>query len=151
AAVQAVRMGKTAIVIEPGKHLGGLTSGGLGFTDSGNKAVIGGLAREFYQRVKKHYDRREAWKFEKAEDYKLYRPAEDAMWTFEPAVAEAIFRDMLKEAKVEVVFGERLDREQGRGVKLDGKRITALVMESGKVFAGAMFVDATYEGDLMAA
>jgi hypothetical protein len=151
AAIQAVRMGKTVIVLEHGKHVGGLTTGGLGWTDSGNKAVIGGIAREFYQRIKKHYDKPAAWKFEKVEDYKLYRPAEDAMWTFEPGVAEAILRDMLKEAKVEVVFGERLDRAPGKGVKLDGKKITAIVMESGKVFAGKMFVDATYEGDLMAA
>jgi len=147
--VQATRMGKTAILIEPSKHIGGLTSGGLGWTDSGNKAVIGGVAREFYQRVKKHYDKPEAWVHEKAEDYKLYRPTEDAMWTFEPKVAEAILRDMLKEAKVEVVLGERLDR--AKGVKLDGKRIVSIAMESGKTFAGKMFIDATYEGDLMAA
>ncbi len=149
--VQAARMGKTAVLIEPGKHLGGLTSGGLGWTDSGNKAVIGGIAREFYQRIKKHYDRPEAWIHEKRENYKSYRPTEDAMWTFEPKVAEAIFREMLREAKVEVVLGERLDRTPGKGVHLDGKRITSITMESGKTFAGTMFIDATYEGDLMAA
>lgn len=147
--VQATRMGKTAVLIEPSKHIGGLTSGGLGWTDSGNKAVIGGVAREFYQRVKKHYDKPEAWVHEKADDYKLYRPTEDAMWTFEPKVAEAILRDMLQEAKVEVVLRERLDR--ARGVKLDGKRIASIATESGKTFAGKVFIDATYEGDLMAA
>jgi hypothetical protein len=73
------------------------------------------------------------------------------MWTFEPKVAEAIFREMLKEAKVEIVFGERLDRAPGKGVQLDGKRITSITMESGKKYAGKMFMDATYEGDLMAA
>src|SRR4051812_30799546 len=61
AAVQAARMGRTVVVVEPGRHVGGLTSGGLGYTDSGNKAVIGGIAREFYQRVKKHYDDPGAW------------------------------------------------------------------------------------------
>ncbi len=151
AAVQAARMGKSVVLVEPSRHVGGLTSGGLGFTDSGNKAVVGGLAREFYRRVKKHYDRPEAWRYEKPEQYKLYRPADDAMWTFEPHVAEELLRGMLDEQKVPVVLGERLDRAFGKGVKLDGKRITAIVTESGKVFAGKVFIDATYEGDLMAA
>ena len=151
AAVQAARMGKSVVVIEPGRHVGGLTSGGLGWTDSGDKRVVGGLAREFYRRVKRHYDRPEAWVHEKPEQYKFYRKGDDAMWTFEPHVAEAIFRAMLAEEKVPVVFSERLDRAPGKGVKLDGKRITAVVTESGKVFTGRMFLDATYEGDLMAA
>jgi hypothetical protein len=71
AAVQAARMGKSVVLIEPGKHVGGLTTSGLGFTDSGNKEVVGGIAREFYQRVKKHYDDPSAWKSQKAESYKL--------------------------------------------------------------------------------
>src|SRR6476620_5757742 len=108
AAIQCARMGKSVVLIEPSKHIGGLTSGGLGYTDSGDKAAIGGIAREFYQRVKKHYDNPAAWKYGKREDYKLYRPADDAMWTFEPHVTEQILREMLKEAKVEVVTGERL-------------------------------------------
>jgi ribulose 1,5-bisphosphate synthetase/thiazole synthase len=149
AAVQASRMGKTVVLVEPGQHIGGLTSGGLGWTDSGNKAVIGGISREFYQRVKKHYDDPKAWVHEKRETYKFYRPKDDAMWTFEPKVAEAILRDMLKEAKVEAVFGERLDRT--KGVKLDGKRIDSITTESGKTYAGKVFIDATYEGDLIAA
>jgi hypothetical protein len=149
AAIQAARMGKTVVLIEPSQHVGGLTSGGLGMTDSGNKAVIGGLAREFYQRVKKHYDRPEAWKFEKRERYKSYRPDDDAMWTFEPHVAEKLLREMLDEHKVPVVLGERLDR--ARGVKLNDKRIVSIATESGKAFAGMVFIDATYEGDLMAA
>lgn len=149
AAVQAARMGKTVVLIEPSQHVGGLTSGGLGMTDSGNKAVIGGLAREFYRRVKKHYDRPEAWKYQKSEDYKTYRPKDDAMWTFEPHVAETILRGMLTGHKIPVVLGERLDR--ANGVKLDGKRITSIATESGKTFAGKVFIDATYEGDLMAA
>src|SRR6476661_8852631 len=96
AAVQASRMGKTVVLIEPGKHIGGLTSGGLGWTDSGNKAVIGGISREFYQRLKKHYDDPAAWVYEKRDGYKFYRKDEDAMWAFEPKVAEAVLRDMLK-------------------------------------------------------
>ncbi|MBN9522072.1 FAD-dependent oxidoreductase [bacterium] len=149
AAVQAARMGKTVVLIEPSKHVGGLTSGGLGYTDSGNKAVIGGIAREFYQRVKKHYDDPAAWPFGKREGFPGYRPNEDAMWVFEPHVAEKILRDMLAEHKIEVAFGERLDRK--RGAKLDGKRLRSFWTESGKVVEGKVFIDATYEGDLMAA
>jgi hypothetical protein len=151
AGVQAARMGKTVVVIEPTKHVGGLTTGGLGYTDSGNKAVIGGIAREFYQRVKKHYDDPKAWVHENREKSAQYRPNDEAMWTFEPKVAEDILKAMLAEHKVPVLYGERLERAPGKGVKLDGKQITAIVMESGQSFAGKVFIDATYEGDLMAA
>src|SRR4051812_35359435 len=86
AAIQARRMGKSAVVIEPGKHLGGLTSGGLGATDIGNKAAIGGISREFYQRIKKHYSDAANWKHERPADYRSGRSSEqsqeDAMWTF---------------------------------------------------------------------
>jgi hypothetical protein len=149
AAVQAARMGRSVVVIEPGEHLGGLTSGGLGFTDSGDKDVIGGIAREFYRRVKKHYDRQESWRFEKPEHSKLYHPKDDAMWTFEPSVAEAIFNDLIKEHKIPCHFRERLDR--AKGVKKHGQQLTSITTESGKTFGGKMFIDATYEGDLMAA
>ena len=151
AAVQAARMGKTVVLIEPGRHLGGLTSGGLGWTDSGNKQVIGGIAREFYQRIKKHYDKDSTWKFEHREQYPLYRTGEDAMWAFEPHVAELVFRAFLEEHRVPLVFGERLERAPGKGMKKDGRKLTAIVMVSGKEFAGKMFIDATYEGDLLAA
>jgi hypothetical protein len=146
AAIQAARMGKSVVLIEPSKHIGGLTSGGLGFTDSGDKAAVGGIAREFYQRVKKHYDDPAAWKYGKRADYKLYRPADDAMWTFEPHVAEQILREMLMDAKVKVVTGERLRQVGPR----DGRRITSIIMDSGNSYRATMFVDASYEGDLMA-
>jgi hypothetical protein len=150
AAVQAAKMGKAVVVVEPGRHLGGLTSGGLGYTDSGDKTVVGGLAREFYRKVKAHYDRPAAWVHERPDGFKGYRKADDAMWVFEPKVAERTLRDWLAEAKVPVVYGERLDRRPG-GVTLAGNRIAAFRTESGKAFAGGMFLDATYEGDLMAA
>ena len=69
AAIQVAKMGKSVIVVSPDKHLGGLTASGLGFTDTGNKAVIGGLAREFYHRLFLHYQTEEAWKWEKKSDY----------------------------------------------------------------------------------
>ncbi|MBW3596738.1 MAG: FAD-dependent oxidoreductase, partial [Planctomycetes bacterium] len=152
AAIQSARMGKSVVLIEPSSHIGGLTSGGLGWTDSGNKAVIGGISREFYQRVKKHYDQTSAWKHQKREQYDRYRPDEDAMWTFEPKVAEKLLREMLAEHKITVVEQERLDRDGGGVTMSDGgpPRILAIRMESGKTYAGKMFLDCTYEGDLMA-
>lgn len=149
AAIQAARDGATVVLIEPGDHIGGLTSGGLGWTDSGNKSVIGGISREFYQRIKRHYDNPAAWKFGQREAYDRYRPKDDAMWTFEPHVAEQIFVEMLREARVPVVKNQRLDRQDG--VTIRNNRIESIRMESGRVFSGRMFVDATYEGDLMAA
>ncbi len=148
AAVKTAHMGKSVILIEPGKHLGGLTSGGLGMTDSGKTSVIGGMSREFYQRAKKHYDADAAWNWEKRAAYPHYRAGDDAIWRFEPSVAEQVYRDMIAEAKVPVVFGERLDLKNG--VVKDGTQITSIMMESGKQFAGRVFIDASYEGDLMA-
>src|SRR4051812_10743648 len=89
AAVQAARMGKSVVLIEPGKHLGGLPAGGLGATDIGNKKAIGGVPREFYQRIKTHYEAESAWTREKRPAFKGrgHDPAEDAGWTFEPHVA----------------------------------------------------------------
>jgi hypothetical protein len=154
AAVQTARMGKTVVVVEFGNHLGGMTSGGLGATDIGNKAAIGGIAREFYHRVAQHYARDDAWHFEKRENFlraKSTRAPPDlnspdaTMWTFEPHVAEDILFQMLNETKVPVFFQQRLEH-----VKKDGARITEIAMENGKVFRAKMFIDATYEGDLIA-
>ena len=101
AAVQAKKMGKSVVIVCPDKHLGGLSSGGLGFTDTGNKAVIGGLSREFYHRVWQHYDQPEAWKWQKREEYgnkgqgtPAIDGAQRTMWIFEPHVAEQVFEDL---------------------------------------------------------
>jgi hypothetical protein len=156
AAVQAKRMGKSVVIVSPDKHLGGLSGGGLGFTDTGNKAVIGGLAREFYHRVWKHYDGPAAWKWEKREEYGNKgqgTPAIDGeqrtMWIFEPHVAEQVFEELIKENGIPVHRNEWLDRKNG--VKKSGFRITSITTLSRNRFAGKMFIDATYEGDLMAA
>jgi len=151
AALQARAMGKSVIVVEPGRHLGGLTAGGLGATDIGNKAAIGGLSREFYRRIGRHYARPEAWQHEDRAAYRnRWKSAGEAeMWTFEPHVAEQVFRDWVAEAGVEVVFEGRLDLTPG-GVEKEGQRIVAFKTEDGRRFAAAMFIDATYEGDLMA-
>jgi hypothetical protein len=149
AAIQASRMDASVVLIEPGSHLGGLTTGGLGFTDSGDKAVIGGISREFYRRVKQHYNQPDAWIYEDASGYTRYRADEDAMWTFEPHVAEAILDLMIAEEGIKVIRGLRLDREAG--VKQAKGRILSITMKDGRAFRGKMFIDATYEGDLMAA
>ncbi len=156
AAVQARRLGKTAVIVGPDFHLGGLSSGGLGFTDTGNKAVIGGLSRDFYQRVWRYYDRPESWKWQKQEEYgnkgqgtPAIDGAQRTMWIFEPHVAERVFEDFVSEYQLRVDRNQWLDRS--KGVVKTGGRIASIAMVSGKVYTGRMFIDATYEGDLMAA
>lgn len=155
AAIQTARMGKKAILIEPTQFLGGLTTGGLGATDIGNKKAIGGMSREFYSNIFKYYTDASKWKQETREAYYARKPhgntgTEDTMWTFEPHAASAVYDAMLKEAgpNITVVKGERLDLK--KGVVKDGPQITKIIMESGREFTGPMFIDATYEGDLMA-
>ncbi|HEV7378553.1 MAG TPA: FAD-dependent oxidoreductase [Dyadobacter sp.] len=155
AAVQVVKQGKTVLVVSPDKHLGGLSSGGLGFTDTGDKSVIGGLAREFYHRIYMHYDKPEAWEWQKKEDYgnkgqgtPAMDGADRTMWIFEPKVAEKVFEDFVKENNLKIYRDEWLDRE--KGVEKKDGRIVSIKTLSGKTFKGKMFIDATYEGDLMA-
>lgn len=133
AAYTAQKLGKTALLIEPGRRLGGLTSGGLGYTDIGNKYAISGLSRDFYRRVGKHYG-----KFEQ--------------WVFEPKVAEAIFQDYVKRGGFEVAYERRL-----RSVRKQGGAIAEIVLENSNNPSGpattvkaSMFIDCSYEGDLMA-
>ncbi|MEO5715473.1 MAG: FAD-dependent oxidoreductase [Luteolibacter sp.] len=156
AAVQAKKLGKSVVIVSPDKHLGGLTSGGLGFTDTGDKSVIGGLSRNFYQRVWARYDRSDAWRWQKKDEYgnvgqgtPAIDGAQRTMWIFEPHVAEGIFEDLVRENQITVLRDEWLDR--GKGVKKGGARIVSITTLSGKSFEGKMFLDATYEGDLMAA
>lgn len=153
-AIQASRMGKSVVLIEPTSRLGGLTTGGLGQTDIGNKHVIGGIAREFYQNIRIHYDDPSNWKWQQRNTYMddgqtRTEAGEDAMWTFEPSAALQVYHRMLADEKVTVVYGERLNREDGVAKK--GGKIQSIAMESGLSFSGKMFIDATYEGDLMAA
>ena len=126
AACTAAKAGKRVALTEPGNHVGGLTSGGLGWTDIGNKAAIGGFARRFYQTLGRHYGRDEAW-------------------VFEPHVAEDALRAELAAAKVPVRFGRQLAK-----VTKDGARITAVTMENGDVYHAKTYIDCSYEGDLMA-
>jgi hypothetical protein len=126
AAIQMSRLGKRAALMEFGRHLGGMTASGLGRTDFGNKAAIGGIAREFYRRLGQHY-------------------GEEESFYFEPKVAERTLQEMVREAGVDVFLEERLE-----SVRKDGNRIVEMVMESGHSCRAPMFVDGSYEGDLMA-
>lgn len=156
AAVQAKKMGKSVVIVGPDVHLGGLSSGGLGYTDTGNKAVIGGLARNFYHRVWVEYQKPETWKWQQTEAFGnkgqgtvAMDKDERTMWIFEPSVAGKVFEDYVKEFGLTVLRDEWLDR--AKGVRVADGRIAEITMLSGKKFAGKMFIDATYEGDLLAA
>ncbi|HEU5079267.1 MAG TPA: FAD-dependent oxidoreductase [Opitutaceae bacterium] len=127
AAIAAAKRNLSVVLLEPGPRLGGVTSSGLGYTDIGNKAAIGGMAREFYRRVGRHYGVEEAW-------------------TFEPHVAERVFADWLAETDVKVFTREFLD-----AAARTGRRLTAVRMKSGRVVRAEQFIDASYEGDLLAA
>lgn len=126
AAVQAVRMGKTVLLLDPSDHLGGLSSGGLGCTDFGRKKAIGGLSHDFYRRLGTKYGR-------------------DEEWMFEPHVAEAVFADLVAEQRITV-----LHRQYLASVVRDGLALRSLTTLGGLTVQATMFIDATYEGDLMA-
>jgi hypothetical protein len=134
AAVSSAREGLKTALLEPTNHLGGMVSGGLGFTDYGKKEVIGGYALEFYYRVGRHYE--------------MSRFGNEVSWLHEPHVAEDIFRQMLTEAKVTVLERHRL-REK-TGVRKEGTQVREITMEDGSSFTARIFMDTTYEGDLMA-
>lgn len=144
AAVQGARMGKTVVIAEPGRHLGGMTSGGLSAVDIGDPRSVGGIAREYFTKLAATVGVTLAWD-------KAFKgdggggPATGGAYAIEPHKAEQVFTDMAKEAGVKVHFGARL-----ASVKKDGARITELVMENGDVFRAKVFIDTSYEGDLMA-
>ena len=156
AAVEVSRMGKSVIIVSPDKHLGGLSSSGLGFTDTGNKSVIGGLAREFYQLIYQYYQDTASWHWQKQSEYGNVgqgNPAIDGenrtMWIFEPHAAEEAFEKMILQSEVKVYRDEWINRQKDL-IKKNGTILSFNTL-SGKTFRGKVFIDATYEGDLMAA
>ena len=154
-AVQAARMGKRVILVEPGNHLGGMMSGGFSWSDVGSAdraKLFGGLAREVFERIGKHYGQDPKTVFDVTapevagrakSGVDFIRPPSLA---FEPKVAEQVFTELAREAGVVVRFGARL-----KSVVKQGARLTQLTLENGSTVKAQMFVDATYEGDLMAA
>ncbi|MCP9770451.1 FAD-dependent oxidoreductase [Lacihabitans sp. LS3-19] len=155
AAVEVVRSGYTVLVVSPDTHLGGLSSNGLGYTDTGDKTVIGGIAKEFYKELYQHYNKPEAWIWQKKEEYgnrgqNTVAMDESSMWIFEPHVAEGIFENWVKENKIKILRNEYLLREKGGLIKKNNS-ISQFKTLSGKTIKGKYFIDASYEGDLMAA
>jgi hypothetical protein len=142
AAVQAARMGRRAVIVEPGSHLGGMTAGGLSAVDIGDPRSVGGIAREYFTRLAGSYGKTLAWDrpFESKGG-----PATGGAYSIEPHVAERLFQEMAQTANVQVHFQARLS-----SVRKAGARIVELVCEDGTVFRAKMFIDATYEGNLMA-
>ncbi|MCB1022566.1 MAG: FAD-dependent oxidoreductase, partial [Acidobacteria bacterium] len=114
AAMSAAKEGASVLVLEPSNHVGGMVTGGLGRTDVGIAQSIGGMAAEFYRRVKLHYDKPESWKLgQTREDYLAGQPRcvlDDKWWFHEPSVASAIFSQMLSEQRVQVLRGRSLKR-----------------------------------------
>lgn len=161
AAIQVKRMNRTVAIINPEGHLGGLTSSGLGWTDSKNgKGQIGGVAWEFYGAVYTHYQNDSVWTEETRSEYKSQVPnaqpgpsideTNKVQYTFEPKAAESIFNTWVDDQGIKVYLNELLDRSAG-GVTKSGTTITAIQTLSGKTFTASQFIDAGYEGDLMAA
>jgi len=155
-AVQARRMGKDVVLVSPDRQLGGLTSAGLGWTDAGNRDTIGGLSRDFYHRIWQHYQDPASWRQQTRAQFgnvgqqgRAIDDARQTQWVFEPHVAERIFDAFINEHEIPIHRGEWLDREDG--VTLKDTRIVEIRTLSGRSFRGRMFIDATYEGDLMAA
>lgn len=155
AAIQAARMRRSVKLLVTGTHVGGLTTGALGATDIGNKNVIGGLSREFYRQVARHYADDKNWVQETREEFFASRSKRTklsevsgpnaTMWTFEPHVANKILRGMLTDAGIEVILEQEVS-----GVDKEGSRIRSITMSDGNVYHGKMFIDASYEGDLLA-
>lgn len=143
AATQAAHMGKSTLLIVPGQHFGGVTASGLGTADIGVAETIGGLARDFFGYLGLYYRPAPAGVSAAAAG------ASEPRYQFEPHVAEAVFTEMLRGSGAKWVFGEQLERKGG--VSRRGRRLASLLMKSGRQFSGTMFIDATYEGDLLAA
>lgn len=159
AAVAAAKMGESVVLLCPQKHIGGITTSGLGWTDkpyrSGEDHLIGGLTRDFYEQVYHYYKNSGVWKEETRDEYvnkvanTSHKVADGLMWTFEPHVAEEIFGTFLKNAHVTVLLNTKLNRKNG--VNMVNGHINSITMLSGDQFRGKVFIDATYTGDLMAA
>ncbi len=154
AAIQTARLGKSVVIIEPTNRLGGLTTGGLGQTDIGNKQVIGGISREFYRNIKRHYADSANWVWQLRSEYMdggqtRSKKDEDAMWTFEPSAALKVYHDMIKDLDITIIYNQKLNR--ATGLSKEANAINSITMESGDTYYGKIFIDATYEGDLLAA
>ncbi len=153
AAVQVARSGKSVVLISPTAHLGGLTTSGLGWTDLGRSSILGGISREFYHRLYLHYQDDAVWNWQTRASFgnagqggPAFNHTTQIASVFEPKVAKTIFEQFVAEEEVPLITG-RLDL--ANGVVMDGVKISRLKLEDGREFAGKMFIDASYEGDLL--
>lgn len=149
-AVAASEEGVRAVVLEPTGHLGGMVTGGLGWTDKGVEGSVGGMSRAFYRRAYAWYERPEAWKYQTREEYLrqaggMVNPKDRVWWAVEPSVASALLGRMIEGAGVAVRRRHRI-----AFVAKKGNRIQSLTCSNGETFVGRVFIDATYEGDLLA-
>lgn len=135
AAVAAARARVSVVLIEPSRHIGGMVSGGLSATDYGNPAYIGGLALEFFERAAAKYH----------DPAQPAPPRNNGWWFSEPHVAEQTFLEMVAQPRIKLVTEQRLQT-----VVCQKHRIISLRTTDGTLYRGRVFIDATYEGDLMA-
>ena len=156
-AIQAAKMNKQVLLISNTAHLGGVSTSGLTATDLNNFRSAGGLAREFFQRLYAFYSDSSAWRSESRSVYferskkRTFSGKNDSLkmqWVYESHVAEGILKKMLQEAGVTVVYKERLQLKNG--VEKKDAAILGIRMENGHRYHAKIFIDATYEGDLMA-
>ncbi len=158
AAIQASRSGKRAVLVSKNNHVGGLATSGLTATDINRHSIVGGLAEEFYRHVYTYYLSPEVWRNQTRDEFmvatakRTFSGKSDPrrmQWVYESHVGEQIMRDMLAEAKVDVLYSAPLDLK--KGVVMRGNRIRAIRLEDGRSIEADMFIDSSYEGDLMAA
>lgn len=154
AAIAGAKTGKKVALVSPIKQLGGLTTSGLGWTDMGRNLggflIVGGLSRDFYHRVYLYYSAQPNWSTVKSmagQHLAAFDQTKQLGYIFEPKVATRIYADMLAGTKVKTFTG-LLDLTHG--VAMDGRKIAGIKLEDGRVFTGKMFIDASYEGDVMA-
>jgi hypothetical protein len=157
AAIQGARMGKKVVLISKNKHVGGLATSGLTATDMNRNDLVGGITKEFYHRIYSYYLNPEVWKNQDRASFmqstlkRTYTGKNEErqiQWVYESSVAEKIMLDMLAESDVEVLFDHRLDLS--KPVVKEETKIIQIVLENGKNVSAKLFIDASYEGDLMA-
>lgn len=129
AAVSAARDGMDVALIEPGRHIGGMVTGGLSYTDRGDISIIGGITKEVFKKIGSYYGK-------------------DIEWNFEPHIAEKAFVELLKNENVDLYFNKML--KEKNGIEKHNKKIINIETEDGALFFGQIFIDSSYEGDLMA-
>ena len=157
AAIQAARMGKKVVLISQTKHIGGTTASGLTATDLNRFAVVGGVAREFYQNIYAYYQKPQSWKNQNRDSFfvasrkRTYTGKNDSLkmqWVYESKVAEKILTEMLEKAGVKIVYNQKID-EKLTAIKT-GTTLRSIQMENGTKYSAKVFIDASYEGDLLA-